>query len=71
MVVQIVLVNFYSKAQKWEYRSYIDSTEWRNFKKNIKEKVETLQNEVSLVTGSIMTTQQQNWLINQLAENYE
>lgn len=69
MAAQIVIVNFYTKAYNWAYRSDIDKDEWRTFKKDILQKNDALKISASLVTGNIsMLESKQQWVINQLAE---
>lgn len=69
MITQIVIVNFYNKIEKWEYRSNIDSAEWSAFKKDIRQKKQILQKN-SLCTAGIIPDLHQEWVIKQLAKNY-
>ena len=72
MIVQIVAVNFYAKAEKWQYRSDLEQGEWRAFKKDIQERCNMLKQNAKPIGESIrMNEIQQQWVINQLSENHE
>jgi Rps23 Pro-64 3,4-dihydroxylase Tpa1-like proline 4-hydroxylase len=68
MISQILLTQFYKRVLKWEYRSVIDTAEWKPFREAVKLKTEQIQKTANTYTKDIkdFDTSKKEWAIEQL-----
>ncbi|HRG58681.1 MAG TPA: phospholipase D family protein [Bacteroidia bacterium] len=74
MILQIIITNFYLKAEKWDFKKEIDSKDWNIFKTDIKQKQETLSilaKNISKELSDENINQKLEWVIEKLKENHE